>query len=269
MPYNHIASLYQQKPTLSSLYQADSALFSTMQLPTGISNSNIADYLLMQYGQLETIFTSAAEAKAGFQIWSVAKNPDWSRMWAALQENYKPLENYSMTEKMTNDETIKEYGHSYTRTDDLTHSKTGTDTRTPNITDTETPNITDTETPNITETDAQSIYGFNSNSAVPQSDSTSERTGTNTTRRTGTNTTTRTGTDRTQYNTSETDSGTQTNAESGSDTETRNYTLTRSGNIGVTTSQQMLEAEMELRCKWNMYAVIADGFYSEFCVKVW
>lgn len=37
------------------------------------------------------------------------------------------------------------------------------------------------------------------------------------------------------------------------------------GNIGVTTSQQMLESELEI-ARWNLYDEIADLFLSEFCI---
>jgi len=47
-------------------------------------------------------------------------------------------------------------------------------------------------------------------------------------------------------------SGTQSNTESGENTDTRNYTLTRKGNIGVTTSQQMIESERNL-WMWNFF----------------
>lgn len=40
--------------------------------------------------------------------------------------------------------------------------------------------------------------------------------------------------------------GTIADVESGTNTDTRNYRLTRSGNVGVTTSQQMLESERKL-----------------------
>ena len=50
-------------------------------------------------------------------------------------------------------------------------------------------------------------------------------------------------------------SGTQSNTESGSNTDTRNYTLTRSGNIGVTTSQQMIESERQL-WMWNFFDLV-------------
>lgn len=54
------------------------------------------------------------------------------------------------------------------------------------------------------------------------------------------------GTNQMVYNTTDTDSGTETLENSGSDTETRNYTLKRSGNIGVTTTQQMIEQERQI-----------------------
>ena len=43
----------------------------------------------------------------------------------------------------------------------------------------------------------------------------------------------------------------------------------RSGNIGVTTSQQMIEAEMALRAKHNMYQIISDSFKRHFCIMVY
>ena len=41
------------------------------------------------------------------------------------------------------------------------------------------------------------------------------------------------------------------------------------GNIGVTTSQQMLEAEMDVSRRFNIYELIAEEFCNEFCVMVY
>ena len=41
------------------------------------------------------------------------------------------------------------------------------------------------------------------------------------------------------------------------------------GNIGVTTSQQMIESEIDLRLKNNMYQFISDSFRENFCVMVY
>lgn len=40
------------------------------------------------------------------------------------------------------------------------------------------------------------------------------------------------------------------------------------GNIGVTTSQQMLESEIDLRIKYNIYEIIARMWYNEFMIRV-
>lgn len=44
-------------------------------------------------------------------------------------------------------------------------------------------------------------------------------------------------------------------------------TSTVAGNIGVTTSQQMLESEVALRTKWNAYEIVADKFFDELMLK--
>jgi len=161
---------------------------------------------------------------------------NWAKMWETLSFEYNPIENYSMVEQMTNDETVTEYGRTTTRTNNLSHMKTGTET--------DTPNTTETTTPNLTNTTNTGVHGFNSSESVP--------TGTESQTATGTNQVSRTGTDTTTYNTTDADTGTQTDADTGTDTHTRNYSLTRSGNIGVTTSQQMIQSERDL-WKWNYF----------------
>jgi hypothetical protein len=40
------------------------------------------------------------------------------------------------------------------------------------------------------------------------------------------------------------------------------------GNIGVTTSQQMLESEINIRPKLNIYKIISTSFFDEFMIKL-
>ena len=79
-----------------------------------------------------------------------------------------------------------------------------------------------TRTNNLADGTSSAVYGFNSATAV-NSGSVS-----------GTNT------------------GTVSDVNGGEDTRTREYDLTRSGNIGVTTSQQMLQSERDL-WRWNFF----------------
>ena len=94
-------------------------------------------------------------------------------------------------------------------------------------------------------------------------------TGTDTTLRTGTDKIDETGTDGYSRTGSASDTGTETHALSGSDTETRNYELTRQGNIGVTTTQQMLQSERDL-WKWNyLTEVVFPDLDSVFTLKIY
>lgn len=53
--------------------------------------------------------------------------------------------------------------------------------------------------------------------------------------------------------------------ESGTEKNERDYEFTRSGNIGVTTSQQMLESEWELR-KHNLYKMMMEDLDTIYCI---
>lgn len=85
------------------------------------------------------------------------------------------------------------------------------------------------------------IYGFNSSSATPSDRSTQDNVAENTEIHTGTDTNDNTRTDDLQHE--------------------NNHTLSRSGNIGVTTSQQMLESERNLWL-WNYFDVVFSNIDS-------
>ena len=96
------------------------------------------------------------------------------------------------------------------------------------------------------------------NNAVSEEDRTSTET-TSFTGRTdtdaGTSANAKTGTETTSFDgRTDTDGGTSATARTGTDTLTHNtsYRLTRSGNIGVTTAQQMIESERQLWL-WNFF----------------
>ena len=115
------------------------------------------------------------------------------------------------------------------RTDNLTQTTTGTNTRTDDLTQTTTG--TNTRTDNLTQTT------------------------------TGTNTRTD---DLTQATT-----GTNTNNTLTTGTDTNTHTLTRRGNIGVTTSQQMLESQLALAAKMNIFKVIERDIAQKLFLQVW
>lgn len=77
-------------------------------------------------------------------------------------------------------------------------------------------------------------------------------------------------------NSSKTSSAQEAQAEQSSGEESKEHSqegsrtrsLQSSGNIGVTTTQQMITAEIDLRNKYNIYGVILNCFMREICVGV-
>lgn len=121
--------------------------------------------------------------------------------------------------------------------------------RTPNITHTETfNNVQDQRTPNLTKSGSANattgVFGFNGTTAKDSA----TNDGTSSESVTGTDTNVKT--------------GNITNAETGTDT------TTRKGNIGVTSSQQLIESELELR-KHDFYRIIYTDIDSILCLKIY
>lgn len=178
-------------------------------------------------------------------------NKKWDRLWGVFQSEYNPTENYNMVE--TGNETSNlTHGETVTRTDNLTQTRTDNLTHTKTGTETENPNITESRNQTINSNTTDNIYGFNSADASPANSGTQQNTNVDTMNRTGSNTM--------QYNTSDTDTGTQqntntgteTHAHTGTDENEKEHNLTRHGNIGVTTTQQMLQSEIEL-WQWDFF----------------
>lgn len=60
-----------------------------------------------------------------------------------------------------------------------------------------------------------------------------------------------------------------TGGNSGNRNETTTHTGSISGNIGVTTSQEMLEQELEVAPKLDIYKYISESFKRRFCLMVY
>lgn len=218
----------------------------------------------------------------------------WTKLYQTLSFEYNPISNYDMTETESSSGTT---GGTRTNTGTQTDANTGTQTDATTGTETTTHTGTQTNATTGTETTAHTgtqgtsetnsvtgsgssssgIYGFNSSTAVDDSETSTSTTNS------GTGSSTRTDNleDETTHNTTdartdnledETTHGTSetrtdnllhtrtdnlTETDSGTHSETR--TLTRSGNIGVTTSQQMIQSERDLQ----MFNVFYDGVFSD------
>lgn len=127
----------------------------------------------------------------------------------------------------------------YNMTESETTTPSGTETTTDAMTGTDTTRTQGTAANNET---ANSVYGFNSANPVPASVSSQKSDFSAGTTFGHTNTETKTFTNR-----------------------KTERALTRSGNIGVTTSQQMLQSSIELQ-RWNFWLQVFEDLDATFCL---
>ena len=220
-----IDTLYKEKPTLAELYADDAQLFSGLSatLPvdssspsTGYGLTDFVSLALVELGDLQTIFATAASLKSYLSTWGTLHYANWARTQDALNAAYNPIHNYDRTEE-----------ESETTSSDASTSSSGSSS------DASSEDRTD--------------YGAGFNSAATGAPSIPVVRSQTFPRRQATE-----------------------SSESAASSEIgRERELHISGNIGITTSQQMVEAEVALRDKFTLYYLILDQFRRDICVEVW
>ena len=222
-------------------------LFGLLNLPPGIDKDTLVNNIILRGGEFEVVYSNPDFYKSAIGLWSDKHYRTFEKWINALTIDYNPLENYDRME---------EWSDAGSRINTGTVSDSGT------ITNTGTQSTEATGKDNFkgsgNSTSSDEISAYNSNSFQNDKKNT-----TNSSNSSETNTTNRnTRTD----NLSESNSNTRTDnlsEKTNSDRKGRAH-----GNIGVTTSQQMLQSELDI-AKWNIYEQITDLFLSEFCIMVY
>ena len=230
--------------TLYGMMQYDETLFDDVVLPDGLDKDILVAEIVSKSGDLFPYYQVPPVLKRNITYWFIRRRYDFEQMYKALTATYNPIENYDRyeiaTRNYTNsgkDNTSRTYRNENTSTDTTT---LGTQT------------ITDG-----TGATREGVSAYNSSDYA-------NRSKTDSTRR---DTTTNSGSDK-NINVANSQS---------SDDSTVNYGAVRDesedvhvhGNIGVTTNQQMIEAEEELRIKYDLYSMIATLFEREFILQIY
>lgn len=207
----------------------------------------------------------------------------WNRLWDALRVEYGLLDNTdahvtqsTTTERSGSDGEVSKYGKTTEhvkheesgRADTTTYGKITENVKDLTKTTENTTNHGETVTTNNDNTNTQSVTAFNISDMTPQSenitngDSTETHGGSDTisesVKNTGTDKMTDGGTDKLQSDLTGdatdniTDGGQDERNSQHEETVKVTYEETRKGNIGVTTAQQMLTQEFDMRAKFNM-----------------
>lgn len=230
--------------TIMGLYNYDNTIFENLLLPDGVDKPTLVNNIILETAELECIYPTPVFLKTAIGLWSNVQFLTWDRVYTAMNLEYNPIENYDRQE---------------TETTTGTRAHSGRDTTTRSGTVSETGSTTGSTQGTASEsgTTTNKIAGFDSTTLVDHDSSTGSNTRQASDSSTGSST--RSGTD---SSTQELTHGEQI-ADSGSRTSRIH------GNIGVTTSQQMLQSELDLAPNLNIYQYITADFRKRFCVEIY
>lgn len=230
--------------TVMGLYNYDNTIFENLMLPDGVDKPTLVDNIILETAELECIYPTPVFLKTAIGLWSNVQFLTWDRVYTAMNLEYNPIENYDRQE---------------TETTTGTRAHSGKDTTTRSGTVSETGSTTESTQGTVSDSGstANKIAGFDSTRLADRDSSTVSNTRQASDSSTGSST--RSGTD---SSTQELTHGEQI-ADSGSRTSRIH------GNIGVTTSQQMLQSELDIAPNLNIYQYITADFRKRFCIEVY
>ena len=229
--------------SILGLYNYQPAIFDSLTIPTSVDRETLIDNIIMEAAELELLFPNADILGRLIGNWSKTRLAAWNRMIGALDAEYNPIENTDRYEDHLEDYTrdLKE-SDNYTR--DLKEN------------DNYTRNLTDSGNNSSSGSTQNSRTGYNSGD-LQVTDSSSSEDHSNDTR-------SYTGSD--ERNKGYTGGDDRNKGYTGGDT--RHTVIHTHGNIGVTTNQHMVEAELKLR-QYDIYKLITNEFIDTFCIGVY
>lgn len=216
---------------IATLYEYDSSIFTDMYVK-GVSKDQLIEHFLLSYGNLTPVYQDPKYLRR--HVTSVARSLQWSidHLWEVTQLEYNPIENYDRLESWTdNGNGTFQKG----RVDsEETYQKGAVTTTFGKVSDA-----------------THKVAAFNS--SVPEVANTDNITDS--------------GSDTQSYGV-DTTNGSITN---GLDTSTTNgsHNGRIHGNIGVTTSQQMMQAEIDLSKAYNFLDEVCKLYADRILIGVW
>lgn len=225
------------RATLSilGLYQREPTLFDELELPGSMNKDVLIDNILYEAAPLEAYYPDPNFMKFMIGRWSFMNQSVWQKLYDTTVLEYNPIFNYDRTEEWSENEQMLDK-----RTLTGTEMETSTDNSSGEIKS------------SGTVKSELNVSGYNESSYVPR-EQTIETPDTLTS------------------NTSETDRivSIDKNDTENMDRKRDNIRTGRAfGNIGVTTTQQMIQQERET-VLFNMYKVITDSFIERFCLMIY
>ena len=232
------------KVTLLGWMNYDNTLFDTIVTPNGITKQQMIDSILLRCGEFNVIYSNLDFLKFAIKNWSERHLYQFNKIIEAIEASYNPVHNYDRYEDISDQ-------HTGTSSDDGSNgfTQTGSGKTTVEGADDYT-DTTDATTENLISADNASTYQPDNKTEV-DSELTHEETYDS------------------ETNTSSSIINKASSAMTHKENDSNDHTAHMYGNIGVTTSQKMVEDEIVLREKFGIYDIIAASFAEEFCVMIY
>jgi len=233
--------------SIIGLYTARPDLLDDLHLPAQIDREQVEDAILLDCAELELVYTNPDFMKRAIKAWSHHRVDAWEKMYETTQYEYDPLWNKDAT--ITDTESVE-------RKQSIDGTTSGTASSDTSGTNSQTKSRTSTGSRTGSQT--HEVTGFNDNTlAVDSKDST-----------TASDQLTDSGTDSGTTSEEREDSHSETRSEDLGETVTRTHTHRETGNIGVTSTMQLIREQRDI-VNYDVVQMIADEFKHKFCILVY
>ena len=221
--------------SLYGIFQYDDTVLDGLNVPTGMDLDTVKNMLLIETSGMSILYPDAPFLKKAIALWSTERSDVWQKLYNTTVLQYDPIENYDRREESSEENIGNEHVQSSQERS----------------------------------TDSES-RGSSQQHRSGENTATAANTASNSNDFADTSKSTSSGSDDVMDSTVSSGSGTENVSGSGnkSSTDLRRLSSRIHGNIGVTTSQQMIMSEREV-AEFCMVDYIVNDFISRFCVMVY
>lgn len=252
---------------ICDLYDYDNTIFDKMQLPEGVDRDLTLDAIFSKYGHTPLFRPDPKWLKYYIGSWSLKNAYTWSKLYNTTTLEYDPIANYDRTETATDTRTMSTKGG-----EDENINRKGSVTDTGTATTTEDRSEEETNTQNATHEKGtaleRTISADNSGTYQPDNRESASGSDTDTSHINNSSELSATTSNTTSAAQESTDDTGRKLSRTEDVTESTAHSIRAYGNIGVTTTQQMLQSERDI-VQFNIYDFIADSFKNEFCLLIY
>lgn len=278
--------------TLLNVLQWKSDFFEDIELPSEFDRQQLIGVIVDRCALVECVYNDVNLFHTLMLNWFAYKKDIFKKLWETMHFEYNPIENYDRVEEYTRDTSGNVTTNSTSEvnsndivnttdvnesTDDTTYTYGSEENTTSS--NSENASVSNKETTSGSENVINSSSAFNESTFSNDSQSnttksaevnttgstTNDTNGTSTLSKSGNDVQSHVGSDNRTIEEERTNSSQATGKNEEERTDVETFTSRVHGNIGVTTSQQMIEAEREV-VQFHVYDFIASEFENKFMI---